>query len=121
MSEEQRAEELLAEIFDSALREKGDKLALGYLSDILQAVKEIRLIAVDIEAEVDSWDEARLSDTDIQKHQLTGYTVEALEESSKGFAEMRKQAAHELREGCIIIEKEAVNMIQSCLVVGPPL
>ncbi len=121
MSAEERTAALLAEVFDSTLREKGDKLALGYLSDILQAVKEIRLIATDIETELDSWDEARVSNAELQKHQLTGYTVEAFEELAHAFAASRKEAAHALRDGCTALEREAIDMIQHCLVFGPPL
>ncbi len=121
MSAEERTAALLAEVFDSALREKGDKLALSYLSDILQAVKEIRIIATDIETEVDSWDEARLSDAKLQKQQMAGYTVEAFEELAKAFVASRKEAAHALQEGCTALEKEAIDMIQSCLAFGPPL
>ncbi len=121
MSAEERTEALLAEMFDSVLREKGDKLAISYLSDVLQAVKELRLIAIDIETEVDSWEEARLSDTEIHTHQRTGYTVEAIEENAKAFAASRREAAHALREGCVVLEKEAVEMVKSCLALGPPL
>ncbi len=121
MSDEERAGELLALIFDSALREKGDKLALAYLSDILQAAKELRLVAVDIAAHVDSWEETRMPDEEIHEHQLTAYTVEALAASAKAFAKSRKEAAQVLQDGCTAIEKAAVDMMESCLILWPPL
>ncbi len=121
MSEEERAEELLSQIFDSVLREKGEKLVLAYLSDILQAVKEIRLLAIDIESHVDSWKEARMTDTEIHAHGLTAEIVGKMEASEGDFAESRRGAAHVLQEGCIEIEKAAVDMMGSCLAVWPPL
>ncbi len=121
MSDEEKAAELLAQIFDSAIREKGDKLALAYLSDILQAVKELRLVAVDIDAHVDSWEEARLSEEEIHKHHLAAYTVEAGEKSADEFAKSRREAAQVLQDGCTSIERAAVDMMESCLALWPPL
>ncbi len=121
MSDEERAGELLAQIFDSTFREKGDKLAVAYLSDILQAAKELRLVAVDIDTHVDSWEEARLSDEEIHKQQLATYTVKAVEESAREFAKSRREAAQVLQDGCAAIEKAAVDMMDSCLALWPPL
>ncbi len=121
MNDEERAAELLDEIFDSELREKGDKLALAYLSDILQAAKELRLTAVDIETHIDSWKEARMPEEEVREHRLAAYTVEALENKPRDFATSRREAAQALREGCIAIEKEAVAMMESCLTLWPPL
>ncbi len=121
MSDEERAAELLEEIFDSVLREKGDKLALAYLSDILQAVKEIRLIALDVQAHVDSWEEAQLSELDIHTHGLTREIADKMEASAGDFAKKRGDAARALHEGCIAIEKEAAAMMDSCLALWPPL
>ncbi len=121
MNDEERAAELLEEIFDSVLREKGDKLALAYLSDILQAVKEIRLIAVDVQAHVDAWEEARLSDYDIHAHGLTAQIAERLEADAGEFAKRRAETAQALHDGCIALEKTATDMIESCLALWPPL
>ncbi len=121
MSDEERAAELLEEIFDSVLREKGEKLAVAYLSDILQAAKEIRLIAVDVQTHVDSWEEGQLSDYDVHARGLTAQIAERFEERAGEFAKRRGEAAQVLHEGCIALEKTATEMIESCLALWPPL
>ncbi|MGZ4906851.1 MAG: hypothetical protein ACXV5T_09020, partial [Halobacteriota archaeon] len=67
------------------------------------------------------WRETRMPDEEIHEHQLTAYTVEALEERARDFAKSRGEAAQALREGCLAIEKQVVALMESCLALWPPL
>ena len=98
-----------------------EKLALPILSNIIQELNDVRVIAHVAIAEAQKFEHAEISEAKRLKSEYSPVEIEEHEQEFRQFAANQEEAARYLLQGCLEIEKKAAVMLENCLRFHPPL
>ncbi len=100
----------------------GEKSILHTLSEFIESLEEIRGVVSEMCEATEIFDvQARMSDEEVAKLDLTYAEVEQQEAEPTKYSTEEREALKALIDGCDTIEWEATKMIRICLDFKPML